>query len=210
MELHHTLRPLQTGDLPGVAEVHLAAFPGSALTLLGKEAVRRYYEWQLTGPHQVTALGVFTENSLSGFCFGGRFQGSLVGFLRRNWGFLLWQTVTHFWLLADPAFRGRAGLGVNLLKRFTRPRSRPEAALAALPVRSFGILSIAVHPHRQGKGFGRLLMDSAEQTALQCGFSIMHLTVETHNRQAITFYESLGWEKIPGDHTWNGKMKKDL
>lgn len=34
-----------------VAGVHVAAFPSSALTRLGSEAVRRYYLWQIEGPH---------------------------------------------------------------------------------------------------------------------------------------------------------------
>ena len=38
---------LDVKDLPAVASVHMAAFPKSALTMLGTEAVRRYYEWQL-------------------------------------------------------------------------------------------------------------------------------------------------------------------
>jgi ribosomal protein S18 acetylase RimI-like enzyme len=210
MELHPTIRSLQAGDLGAVAEVHLAAFPRSALTLLGKEAVRRYYDWQLTGPHEVTALGAFSGNSLAGFCFGGRFHGSMAGFLRKNRGYLIWRTATHFWLLANPVFRGRADSGRHLLKRFSLPGARPEALQAAPPVRSFGILSIAVHPDFQGKGFGRLLMEIAEEAARLCGYPAMHLTVEIHNQQAIKFYECSGWKKIPGGSAWNGKMRKYL
>lgn len=210
MELNNGIRTLETGDLARVAEVHLAAFPHSALTLLGKEAVRRYYEWLLTGPHEVTALGAFTGERLAGFCFGGRFRGAVAGFLRKNRGYLVWRTSTHFWLLTNPAFRVRAGFGVNLLKRFTRTRGVIDPITAVEPAPSFGILSIAVHPGFQGKGLGRLLMDRSEETARLLGFLKMNLTVETHNQQAIRFYESLGWKKTPANESWGGKMVKNL
>jgi len=39
--------------------------------MLGTEAVRRYYEWQLVGPHEVTAISAYINTELVGFCFGG-------------------------------------------------------------------------------------------------------------------------------------------
>ena len=58
--------------LPGVAALHARAFPDSALTRLGLEAVRRYYEWQLQGPHDFHFIGVPDQTGLRGFAVGGR------------------------------------------------------------------------------------------------------------------------------------------
>jgi len=78
------IRKIQENDLPHVAAVHLLAFPDSALSMLGTEAVRRYYEWQLVGPHEVTAISAYINTELVGFCFGGMFRGALSGFVRNN------------------------------------------------------------------------------------------------------------------------------
>ena len=74
------IRNLEAKDLPYVAAVHVAAFPDSALTMLGTEVVRRYYEWQLTGPHDIAALGAFAGAGVEGYCFGGVFRGAMSGF----------------------------------------------------------------------------------------------------------------------------------
>lgn len=76
-------KSLTTSDLPHIVRVHRAAFPDSALTKLGSEAVRRYYLWLLIGPHDAVNVGAFDlENVLVGFCFGGKFRGALSGFLQ--------------------------------------------------------------------------------------------------------------------------------
>ncbi|CAG0992531.1 hypothetical protein ANRL4_02561 [Anaerolineae bacterium] len=48
---------LTTSVLPFVVQIHRAAFPDSALTKLGAEAVRRYYLWLMTGPHDAVNVG---------------------------------------------------------------------------------------------------------------------------------------------------------
>jgi ribosomal protein S18 acetylase RimI-like enzyme len=77
-------------------------------------------------------------------------------------------------------------------------------------VQSFGILSIAVDPRRQGIGAGKSLIAYCEASAFQRGFEQMHLTVEPENRQAIAFYERLGWEKALESGVWKGRMIKRL
>lgn len=60
------IRPLTVEDLLDVAHIHIQAFPDSALTKLGREAVRRYYEWQIVGPHDALNIGVFAQNEILG------------------------------------------------------------------------------------------------------------------------------------------------
>ena len=75
---------LDRSHLPQVAELHRRAFHASLITALGRRVVLRYYEWQLTGPHDVQPLGAFRDQRLVGFCIGGVFRGALSGFVRRN------------------------------------------------------------------------------------------------------------------------------
>jgi ribosomal protein S18 acetylase RimI-like enzyme len=206
------VRQLTESDLQSVTLVHAAAFPDSALTKLGAESVRRYYEWQLLGPHEVVALGAFVDNDLSGFCFGGLFKGSTSGFVSKNRVYLSWRVLTHPWLAANPMFRERLIIATRILKRFAKPkpsrsRTRPPARSAN---KSFGILSIAVDPQCQGLGLGRVLMEESESVARQRGFNQMDLTVHPNNHKAVHFYEGRGWEKESQRGVWQGLMRKSL
>lgn len=206
MESAVTIRPsirkVELQDLRAVASVHEAAFPDSLLTALGPEAVRRYYEWQLVGPHDVVALAVWSRETAIGFCIGGTFRGALSGYLRRNRWFLLGQLAQRPWLLANPRF----------LKQLPLPRRRSTTATAvsSLAASSFGILAIGVRPDYQGLGVGRMLMDESEKFAARLGFDTMYLTVASENLQAIRFYERLGWIKEAPDGEWRGSMIKPV
>ena len=204
---------LEVADLPRVSEIHRAAFPNSALTMLGAEAVRRYYEWLLTGPHECLALGAAVKADILGFCFAGVFSGAMSGFLRRNRAFLFGSILSHPRLCMNPLFRERATAGLRIVRRFgQQPPSTPGAAArsGAKPVSPFGILAIAVHPGSNGQGIGTALMFEAERTARRRDFKEMQLTVELSNHRAVSFYESLSWTKTLHEGTWHGEMRKTL
>lgn len=200
------VRTLHSTDLIDVARVHQRAFPGSALTHLGLDAVRRYYEWQLTGPHDVLALGAFQDDDLVGFCFGGVFRGALSGFVKKNLGFLIGRVLTHPWLIYHSDFRSRLKLGL-VAAGFLKTKHRMSGQLVARG-NSFGILSIGVSPQVQGSGVGKKLMNACELFARDRQFDRMRLTVHTNNQQAIFFYSALGWEKDDTEQSWHGKMYK--
>lgn len=207
--------PIETSHLPQVASVHLAAFPDSALTKLGREAVRRYYEWQIIGPHDGLNIGAFVDGQLVGFCFGGIRRGALGGFLERNRSFLIRRVITHPWLLSNPLFRERAKYAVQRLFGRLRPKqvssSVPVAKTAVVQEPpAFGILSIAIDPRLQGQGIAQALMDYSEFEARKRGFTKMHLTVHPTNTRAVRFYEKGGWRRNQDEKPWSGSMSKDL
>lgn len=201
------ISPLTPGDLGRVAEIHFAAFPRSAMSALGIPALRRYYEWQLTGPHDAAALGVREGGELAAFCFGGVFRGAVAGFLRKNRGFLVLRVLSRPWLVANPLFRERLWLGVTLPLRLRAEKAAPPPPPRAP---SFGILSIAVDPRFEGRGLGRVLMEEMESIARQRGFPAMNLTVDPENGRAVGFYERLGWRRDGAPAGWKGKMVKPL
>ena len=188
------LRPLGRGDLPTVADIHLRAFPHSALSKLGHEAVRRYYEWQLLGPHDTVAIGAFSNVLLLGFCFGGVFRGATSGFVRTNRGFLAWRLLLRPWLLADPLFRNRARTGARALRRSERRNGSRRSGSD-----TFGILSIAVDPRYHRSGVGTAIMGEMERYARERKAVRMHLSVEPTNSSAIRFYRRLGWKTAEHD-----------
>lgn len=199
------IRPLDDADLDAVARIHRAAFPDSALTRLGWEATRRYYRWQLHGPHDVVALGAWRGDALQGFCFGGVFRGAMGGFVRTNRRFLIACVVLRPWLVGNPIFRERLLTGMRVLLN----RSRPTQSGPGIHP-SFGILAIATAPQFQASGVGTALMAAAEAAARRSGFREMKLSVHPGNASAIAFYERLGWRKLAPGAAWHGSMGKQL
>jgi ribosomal protein S18 acetylase RimI-like enzyme len=200
------LRPLSVDDLQKVAEIHRKAFKDSALTKLGLEPVRRYYEWQLTGPHDCFAVGAFEpDDSLIGFCFAGAFKGSLSGFLQKNKKFLVSWLLTHPWLIFNSMVVERIKTVFPLKRKKSKVTNEPIAH-----IKSFGILSIAVDPEKQRSGIGKMIMQMVEKEAKERGYRRMNLTVHPSNKDAVAFYEKWGWEKSTGRDEWVGSMYKDI
>jgi len=187
----------------------LQAFPDSALTVLGAEAVARYYHWQLTGPHDALALCIDEQGAVTAFCFGGIFRGALRGFLEKNRAYLLWCVARRPWIIFNAVIRRQIATALRSLSTPKTPRLADGGE--AIPQRSsFGVLAIAVIPAKAGKGQAQTLMKSLEDTARQRHFSKMHLTVSPDNTRAVRFYERLGWTRIPDHGAWKGFMSKDL
>jgi ribosomal protein S18 acetylase RimI-like enzyme len=202
------LRPTSLGE---VVEVHRLAFPNAVLTRLGAGAVRRYYEWQFVGPHDLVAVGARIDGGLVGFCFGGVFRGAVGGFVHRNRAYLIGRLLLRPWLVADPLVRDRVRVGRVALSRRAGAVPPPAggAARAGGP-RPFSILSIAVDPGWRGRGIGALLLARAEAEARQRGFERMNLTVHADNIAAIRLYERCGWRPLNPGTGGDLAMVKDL
>lgn len=193
-------------DLVAVAEVHRRAFPESAITAFGREAVRRYYQWLLEGPHDAALVGAWKDDRLVGFCAAGTFNGALSGFLRANRLYLALRMASHPWLVTSPLVRDRVIQGLRVLRR-----SSPAVSSADAAQRRFGILAIATDPSVRGAGAGRALMADAEERARRLGHACAMLTVHPSNTRAVCFYEQLGWtRRTPAGQAWTGTMEKLL
>lgn len=199
---------LQISDLDDVVRVHRAAFPRSAMTKLGPEAVKRYYLWQLVGPHEMYASGAWIDEQLVGFCFGGIHPTAISGFLATNKHYLAWRLMTRPWLVTNPLFRDRLTQAVKILTGKTKPASANGKPANTNPPakRPYDILSIAVNPAYQGSGIGKKLLARATLQAEENGFATMTLFVNRDNEQAIHFYERSGWTRSNYNGTWRGTM----
>jgi ribosomal protein S18 acetylase RimI-like enzyme len=204
-----SIRDAGEADLHLVAALHVQAFPTSVLGALGVEAVRRNYQWQLNGPHDLTAIVAESDGKVTGFLFGGVFRGSTIGFIKREKWFLLRRVVTRPKILLRSVGWRRLALGLRLLVRRTGP-AQAEAP-DSVPRRSFGVLAIAVDPTLHGQGVGNCLMSEARRRAIERGFRAMHLSVHPSNAKALSFYRGLGWTELTEpDGTWIGRMTTSL
>lgn len=205
--------PLSVSDVEQVADLHVAAFPSSGLTGLGRRVVRRYYRWQFSGPHpEPVAIGSWGDGVLAGFVVGGARHEAVAGFVRTSPGTLLTGAVTH------PSFVRQVALSkVRTIARAIRrnrgqhvpPPGRDQQPVDGPSGRSFGILSIAVAEEHRGTGVAAELLAAAEHEARARRFSRMNLSVDADNPRAVRFYEKHGWRRSPTT-PWDGKMTKDL
>ena len=207
-----SIRTLSVEDLSEVAQIHIAAFPDSALSALGDRTIWRYYHWLLTGPHDAFMIGIWDKDSLEGFSFGGVFRGALTGFIKKNKWYLISQVLLRPWIV----FKFQEAVDMSLMILRFRPFRKPKKNIITKPslvkpIPSFGILAIAVHPEYQGKGLGKKMLNKSEKNALERNFTMMNLTVHQENKQAVDFYKKNGWEQWMGNNeVWQGKMIKKL
>ena len=202
------IKPLKSEDLDSIVSIHLAAFPDSALSMLGRSAVARYYKWRLCDTLQAVRIGAYINCDLVGYCIGGAKEKSLLDFVRENKNFLLWQALLHPRAFFSSTVFRRARLVLKsfpgLLRIF---RERPQKELPSDLV-SVCILVVAVHPSFQGMGIGKALMVEAENMSYRLGARRMYLVVRPDNHRAIVFYERLGWVKAFREGFWDGRMYK--
>lgn len=176
---------------------------------MGHGAVRRYYEWQLFGPHDKSAVAAECDGVLAGFCFAGIFRGSFAGFLQKNRMYLAGAILVRPWLVFHEIVRNRIGSALKVLNPFRA--KKPAGESPKRKVKSYGILAIAVDPRIQGAGAGKRLMEDCEARAIKAGFPQLHLTVDPKNQQAVGFYERLGWKRVAfNNQDWQGYMEKPL
>jgi len=204
-----SLRRLMSTDLPAVAALHRLAFPRAAVSRLGQEAARRYYQSLLSGPHDAVGLGRFDCGQLEGFAFVGVRCIAEIRYVRQHGWFLARTLVTHPWLLLESFIWSRVASGLRMLVQRPRPR---VAAAPAEPdaTRSYGIQYIAVDPACQGRGVGTQLLVASEEVARQRGYDEIHLSVYLDNTRAIRLYERMGWRRLSPDGIWQGLMSKRL
>jgi len=204
-----TIRLLSRDDLPEIVRVHLAAFPDAAITRLGREAARRFYESLMSNVHDAFGLGAWRDKILLGFCFGGVWRQAKLVYVRQNMLFLASLLLVRPWLLRESFFRKRIRFALGLLFRRKARSARVHHARAD-EAEHFGIQSTAVDPRFQGTGIGGMLLDTCEEYARQRGFDEIILSVHRTNHRAIEFYECMGWEKVIKDGAWTQVMVKRL
>ena len=203
--------PLAEKDLEEIGCIHLAAFPDAVMSRLGAGTVRRYYDWQLHGPHDHTSIGISEDGRLQGFAIGGISRGATGGFVRRHRLYLAGAVLMHPGWIFDRRWRDRVGTGLrSLLIRNRRKPGTASVESRERPGRSFGVLVLAVKPQAQGRGYGRALLLELRRVAEETGFSRMHLTVSPGNHRAIKVYEGLGWTRFSAGASWTGRMELDL
>lgn len=182
----YIIKPLTVLDLDEVARIHIQAFPESTLSRFGKPLVKQYYALNMAEPNECYAIGVFSEDKMTGFCFAGVFRDVKSAFLRKNWFLLITKVITRPWLIFNKKIRLRSKSIFTYVRKERKAIVKNKASVSKKR-RRFGILSIAVDPMFRSKGLGKLLMLQCEQQATRNNFDVMDLTVDVKNSSTVHF-----------------------
>lgn len=207
----------EIGDLPSIADCHMAAFPKSLSTRLGRSYCSKMLSWYIESERGLL-FHLLEGDEVVGYCGGiinripGQ-HGSTTSMTQHAFRSLIISLLCKPWLIFHKEIRANIPLIVrNISLKLTRGRSvgmSPAPASNNNFIPTMGLVVIGVSPGRQGKGYGSALLKEFEGRARKEGFTRISLSVHKENHRAIEAYKRNGW--IVGKDDPNGLyMYKDL
>lgn len=206
------VRPMDRTDLDFAARLHLSALPHGFFPRLGGGFMRAYYRSFSRSPHATALVSMV----------GGERAGVLVGTVddyahyrllaRRPWGLAPAALVA---LAARPRVAGwflrtRVRRYARGLVRFARSSSPAPATPSAFEGRSGALTHLAVAAPYRSSGVGRSLVDEFVRSARAHGTMHLRVTTLADGKQAVGFYEALGWETVGTRHDADQQTWLDL
>lgn len=174
------IRAFQPSDVPAVVAVHLNAFPGFFLSLLGSPFLRAYYECFPGAPGAI-AIVAEVNGVISGFAVGSvNPAGFYRRLLRRHW--------LRFALAAIPALTRDPRCARRLMRALRHAGSNPSGSGVV------GLFSIATSPSPRVLGTGAALLDEFLVRAVAIGATEVWLTTDADSNEAVNqFYQKAGF-----------------
>lgn len=176
-------RPAVLADIFGVCEIHLVAFPGFFLTLLGRRFLRVMYKAFF---HNSTSIFVVLDTphgNLSGFAVGALVKSS------SDYRSALKYFPEFIVALVLPVISHPKVVLGRLISKVLKAGSLPQ-----LPPNAVILRSIAVLPSARGSGVAALLLDSFERAVLVKGIAEVYLTTDANNNDRVKrFYSKHGY-----------------
>jgi ribosomal protein S18 acetylase RimI-like enzyme len=187
-----------TGQLPKVAECHIACFPGSLSTKLGKAYVQKTLEWFLVNPNRFL-YHIESGDKVAGYCGGfapiKHGDGSSSGMLQFAFNEAVKGLLRNPFLLFHPEVRQQYPfIWLNIKRKITGKNlviGAPPANPA--PMTHVGLVVIGVHPEFRGTGIAQQLIEEFEVRAKGYQRNELVLSVKRDNGRAINAYKKSGW-----------------
>ena len=207
-----TVRPTTTGELPDIAACHIACFPNSLATRLGKKYVQKSLEWFLVNPNRFL-FHVEIGGKVAGYCGGfvpaKAGDGSSSGMLQHAFKEAVRGIATKPFLLLHPEVRHYYPfLWMNIKRKLTGKAKPFKPEDATKPFKRFvGLVVIGVHPTHRGSGLAQQLMATFEDRVREYQQNELVLSVKKDNGRAIKAYKNFGWN-IKEEHLKTYVMNK--
>jgi GNAT superfamily N-acetyltransferase len=187
--------------LPQVADCHIACFPSSLATRLGKSYVTKTLEWFLINENRFL-FHVTVDGKIVGYCGGfipsKTGDGSSSGMLQHAFGKAVSGIARKPWLIVHPEVRQHYPFIWRNIKRKLTGKLQPTPVVGSIqPFKPYvGLVVIAVHPAHRGTGIAQQLMTEFEDRARAYEQHELHLSVKKNNERAIAAYKNFGWNIV--------------
>ncbi len=190
------IRKMRPADVNSVARIHLCSFEGFFLTFMGRLFLREFYRSTLLDKTGIALISTQADE-ISGFAVGTMEPHS---FYRRiilnNWHHFLAASIIP--ILKEP--RTLIHITRRLLTSVQSSYIENEALL----------LSIAVHPAKQGQGIGKQLLKSFSAEAKFRGATSISLTTDRLNNDMTNqFYIRSGFSLARSFLTAEGRQMNE-
>lgn len=177
------IRPLSHADLHDTVALHMSAFQGFYLTVLGPRFLYQYYRRVIEYGGGI-CLGAFDEGRLHGFVAG---FVDPPGFCRT-----LRVARVQLGLAALPALAADPRRVLRFIRNYRRTGGAVDTAAASGAIAE--LASLAVHPEQEGHGVGGTLVQAFASEARARGARSVVLTTDAHGNDAVNrFYIRLGF-----------------
>lgn len=198
--------------LPDIARCHIACFPLSLATRLGKAYVQKSLEWFLVNPNRFL-FHIEDGGEVIGYCGGFIPQkpgdGSSSGMLQHAFNEAINGILRNPFLLFHAEVKPYYPFIWRNIKRKLTGKLQPvQPVSVAKPFAPYaGLVVIAVHPSKQGRGIAQRLMIEFERKVKEYQQNEVVLSVKRNNKRAIDVYLKSGWQ-VKEEHRQTFVMNK--
>lgn len=191
------IRTASKEDVPQVVKVHLAAFPGFFLSILGPGFLRQLYLGFLSHPQSQLLCAYDEQGQVLGFV---AWSNDLSGF----YSWLIKRKLPQFAFYALGALVRKPAALMRLVRAFLKPgQSKREEAYAELS-------SIGVDPKAGGQGVGRALVEAVKNTVDYQQNAYLKLETDALDNEAVNaFYVKNGFVQASQYRTPEGRLMNE-
>lgn len=176
------IRKMQHDDIKDVVAIHCKSFPNFFLSFLGADFLTVYYKGCILDRSSICLVTVETDGTISGFVVGSSNPKNFYSRLLTRYWYLF--GLAAIW----PVIR-RPGILTRLARACRYPSETPSGEDNA------GLYSIAVAPHAQKGGRGKILVEHFIDEARRRGCSKIYLTTDRDGNDNVNkFYNNIGFQ----------------
>ncbi|KRS21863.1 hypothetical protein AAY72_06340 [Alishewanella sp. WH16-1] len=184
------IRAAKESDIDSVVIVHIKAFDGFFLTMLGEDFLRRLYTAFLLEKSGIFRVVTDSENNIVGFTAGTSAPDLFFSALRKK----------RWFSFLVAAFPGVLKHPVKVLRKLYYALfykgDKPAELLSSALLSSIGVL-----PEMSGKSIGKVLLADFEQQVRLVNGSCLYLTTDKFgNESVVCFYTKAGY-KVESEFT---------
>lgn len=178
------VRQAAENDIEAIVNIHISAFQGFFLTLLGPRFLKSLYMAFLKREYGILRVAITAEGEVMGFAAGTVLPQSFFSQLRKE----QWLS---FFFKALPSLLKKPTIVVKKLYFALFYKGDEPASLSNVSLLS----SIAVSPDMAGQSVGRLLITDFEAQVKRAGSRALYLTTDkVSNDKVVFFYERAGYQ----------------